>query len=224
MSTQLAKKLIEQRRQKANELIGTTIKADMHIKAISIDEKEHTAIFVMSTSGEDRHEEVVDQDSWNLEHFLKNPAFFLQHASWQFPIGKWLEVWLEADPDRPGKQRLVGKAEFRVEFEDAARAFTHVVKGDMNMVSVGFIPKRILYDEDNDIFVLMDCELLECSLVGIGSNRDALVKSAEEKKAVLIEAKEILEETVELSEAGKKAIAVYKAQELFNKAIRNLKK
>ena len=80
---------------------------------------------------------------------------------------------------------LVGTAEFRVEFEDASRAFRHVESGDMNAVSVGFIPHRVEYDEEKDCFILFDCELLECSLVGVGSNRQALSKASDIRDTII---------------------------------------
>lgn len=205
-------------------MVGKKIEVQIAAKALSIDTEKHTAIFVMSTETIDRHGDIIDQASWMLDHFQKNPAFFLQHRSDEFPIGKWLKVWLEADPDNVGKQRLVGEAEFRVKYEDAARAFDHVVEGDLNMVSVGFIPHRVDYDEEKDAFVLYDCELLECSLVGIGSNRYALVKEKpmEEIREQAIETKAALEEVIH--SAGQfEVIAHLKARDMLNKAIRRMR-
>lgn len=223
----LARKILEQRRQKAADMVGKKVEMQIAVKAISIDADKHTATFVMSTESIDRHGDIIDQDSWMLDHFRKNPAFFLQHRADQFPIGKWLDVWLEADPDNPGKQRLVGTAEFRVKYEDAARAFDHVVEGDLNMVSVGFIPHRVDYDEERDAFVLFDCELLECSLVGIGSNRYAIVKDKEEDdenetaRAKIIEGKKQLDAVIHSQKDGD-VIAHLKARDMLNKAIRRM--
>ena len=215
---------------KAAEIKGSHIDVDVAIKAVSIDEKSHTATFVMSTASIDRHGDVVDQDSWNLEHFLKNPAFFWGHRSNEFPLGKWLEVKLEADPENPDQKMLVGKAEFAVGVhEDIDRAWKHVVRGDINMVSVGFIPHDVDYDEKMGAYILKHCELMECSLVGIGSNRRALVKDADEElhavkdiKDTLIDTKKDIEEAEPTTpvEATSKA----KAIAALNKAIRQYKK
>jgi HK97 family phage prohead protease len=232
---ELAKKLVEQKRAKALEMAGKKIEIQLTHKALTIDEDTHTAIFVMSTCSIDRHGDIVDQDSWKLEYFKLNPYFALQHRSDQFPLGKWLEVWLEADPNNPGKQRLVGKAEFAVDIEgadDIKRAWEHVKRGDMNMVSIGFIPHRVEYDENTDAFVLYDCELMECSLVGIGSNRQALVKEVlttekkdvvevDEKKEALIKVASALD--IELQKENTKSINRAKAHELVCKAIRQMK-
>ncbi len=225
---ELAKKLLEEKRSKAVEMVGKKIELAITHKAISIDEKAHTAVFVMSTSAIDRHGDIVDQDSWKLDYFKSNPYFALQHRSDEFPIGKWLDISLEADPNMPGKMRLIGTAFFNTKHEDAARAFDHVMNGEMNMVSIGFIPHRVEYDEERDAFVLYDNELLECSLVGIGSNRQALVKTNE--TVVVEEEKDIKQETIkiasELDKEIRKSNTVFinkaKAHELLCKAIRQM--
>lgn len=203
-------------------MVGKRIDLDIARKAVSIDEEKHTATFVMSTEAIDRHGDIVEQDSWKLEHFLKNPAFFWGHRSNEFPLGKWVDIRLEDDPEMPGKKMLVGTAEFAVEVHpDIQRAWDHVVRGDLNMVSVGFIPHIVDYDEKADAFVLKSCELIECSLVGIGSNRRATVKS-EEPAEKLIEAKKEIEESIVKTDpaVSRKLNAV----SLINKAIRQLTK
>jgi HK97 family phage prohead protease len=207
---------------KAAEMIGKRIDVDVVQKSVSIDKEKHTAIFVMSTSSVDRHGDIVDQDSWNLEHFTLNAPLFFNHRSSDYPLGKWLRVWKEVDPQNPGQQMLVGEAEFAVEVHpDIQRAWDHVVRGDLNMVSVGFIPHVVDYDEEKDSFVLKSCELLECSLVGIGSNRRALVKDADPVQT-LIETKSQIEDAIIPTDpaVSRKLNAIA----LLNKAIRQMTK
>ena len=209
--------------QKAAELQGKRVDVEVATKAISIDKDKHTATFVMSTASVDRHGDIVDQGSWNLKHFMENPAFFWGHRSNEFPLGKWLDVSLETDPDNQGEMMLVGTAEFAVDVHpDIKRAWDHVVRGDLNMVSVGFIPHIVDYDEDKDAFVLKSCELMECSLVGIGANRRALVKNDEAIKQDLIDAKTHIEESID------KSVPTFtprmKAILHINKALRQLQK
>lgn len=219
---ELAQKLLEAKRQKAAEMVGKKIEVQISHKAISIDEEAHTATFVMSTANIDRHGDIIDQESWNLKYFEQSPMFFLQHRSDEFPLGKWLKIWFETDPENAeGKQRMVGTAEFAVDLgEDIERAWKHVVRGDMNAVSVGFIPHRVEYDEHKDAFILYDCELLECSLVGIGSNRQALVK--DNPRDTMIEARKQLDEVIHSSEDNK-VISELKARDMLNKAIRRMR-
>ena len=227
----LAQKLIEEKKIKATEMVNKKVIQDDNkfLKMVSVDENNKTANFVMSTSNIDRHGDVIDQDSWITKYFEQNPYFALQHRSDEFPIGKWLRVWKEEDPELTGSMRLMGQAQFNTKYEDGARAFDHVVNGEMSMVSVGFIPHRVEYDETRDAFVLFDCELLECSLVGIGSNRQALVKTITENKDVE-EVIDIKKETIKVaSELDKeirmtntKTISKLKAHELLCKAIRQM--
>ena len=218
----LAQKLLDEKRNKAVDMIGKKLEVQISRKAISIDEENKRVTFIMSTSNVDRHGDVVDQDSWKLDYFRQSPMFFLNHDSDEFPIGKWVEIGLQEDTINIGKRMLVGTAEFRTEFEDASRAFTHVVAGDMNAVSVGFIPHRVEYDEMTDNFVLYDCELLECSLVGVGSNRQALVKQNDNARDTIIDVKNTLDKEIK-SNNNNLVIAHLKARESLNKAIRRMR-
>lgn len=226
---------IEQRKAKAAEMIGKKIEAQFARKAISIDEANFRVEFVMSTETVDRHGDIIDQASWILDYFRENPAFFLQHEADKFPAGQWVveTVRLEADPDNIGKMRLVGVAEFATDDkgflgEDIERAWRHVKRGDLNMVSVGFIPHRIDYDEVRDAFILYDCELLECSLVGIGSNRFALAKGKEDMddrknaKDALVESRAFLDNHIKTLEDNKQVIAFTRARDLVNQALRRV--
>jgi HK97 family phage prohead protease len=207
---------------KAAEMIGKRIDVDIAQKSVSLNKETHTAVFVMSTSSVDRHGDIVEQSSWMLDHFQKNPAFFWGHRSNDFPLGKWLRVWLEVDPENPNDMMLMGEAEFAVEVDpEIQRAWDHVVRGDLNMVSVGFIPHVVEYDEEHDAFILKSCELMECSLVGIGSNRRALVK-AEDITQTLIATKTKIEDSIvaEDPSVNRKKNAI----SLLNKAIRQFNK
>lgn len=221
----LAQKLLEEKKSKALEMVGKKILVELNHKAISIDSEKKTATFVMSTESIDRHGDIVDQASWNLKYFKESPMFFFQHRSDEFPLGKWINIGFENDPNNPGKQMLVGTAEFRVEFEDASRAFRHVEEGDISAVSVGFIPRRVEYNEEFDAFILFDCELLECSLVGVGSNRQALIKTTDKAEALekTIEAKEAIDKTIQSTTDKNLIISHLKARESLNKAINRLK-
>jgi HK97 family phage prohead protease len=223
---QLAKKLVEEKRQKAIELSGKTIVKEYSCKAISINEEKKTAVFVMSTEFKDRYDDIIDQASWILTYFKENPYFAWQHKSNDFPLGRWLDVWLEADPDNVGKQRLVGEAYFATDIDEVAkRAWNHVKDGNIRMVSVGFIPHRVEYDEEKDAFILYDCELMECSLVGIGANRQALIKNNDDLntiKETLIDTRDALDIKIKKND-NVKVTNNLKALELLSKAIRQIK-
>ena len=226
----------------AKDIIGNrfNIKSELD----SVDSKNATAVFVLSTVDVDRHGDVVDQDTWQLENFLKNPVFLEQHNSSEFPLGKFVEIWTEEDPNRTdGAKRLVGKVQFAVEeYERAKVAFAMVANGFMNAVSVGFIPNDVEYNDSVGAFILRECELLEVSLVSVPANPMALAKMkafAEEKgidmtpllnknqdtekpeeekdvKQKLIDTKEEIEKVAEPVDTNKRAV------HLINKALRYL--
>lgn len=217
----LTQKQIAERKTKALTLVNTQVKIDVAQKAISLNAEKKTAVFVMSTTDIDRHGDIVDQDSWILDYFKTNPSFYFQHESYDFPIGKWLRVWLENDPNNAGKKMLVGEAQFATEIYDKAQLAWDMVEGGfMNMCSVGFIPHRVDYDETKDCFVLYDCELLECSLVGTGSNRRALVRGAE---TAIIEVKEAIIAETKINPTAHNVARKLKAVHLLNKAARTLR-
>lgn len=238
MSKELQKK-INQKREKAAEMSGKKITKSFPTKAIAVDKENKTATFIMSTESIDRHGDIVDQESINFNHFTKNPAFYWQHQSNDFPLGSWEEWWQDENPEIEGTLMTLGKARFDTDIEpNAERAFNHVERGNLRMVSIGFIPHRVDYDEEKDAFILYDCELLECSLVGIGSNRDALITDAEksaknEKEDVDNEAKEesakdkaidaqrALQKEI-LDEENRRVYKKHKAHKLISQAIRNL--
>jgi len=210
---------------KAAELTGKLMHIEVATKALSIDEEKKTATFVMSTESIDRHGDIVDQESMMLEHFLKNPGFFWAHRSNEYPLGKWVKVWKEADPELEGKLMTVGTAEFATELhEDIERAWNHVVRGDLNMVSIGFIPHRVEYDEEADCFRLFECELMECSLVGIGSNRRAQIKADVDVSERLIETKKQAEEAIKENPTDPTVNRYRHGIYLLNKAIRQFQK
>lgn len=221
-------KTLEQKIDKALKMQGKTYVMEVSHKAISIDEENKTAVFILSTGLIDRHGDMVDQETWNLEHFEKNPSFFFQHNSWDFPLGKWLRLWFEDDPEM-GKV-LVGEAKFSVDIDETSkRAWEHVKEGNLKMVSVGFIPHRVEYDEEKDCYKLYDNELLEASLVGIGSNRQALIKDIQPRTKQdevinnLISAKNSINERIEKEYTKIKVISALKVRDDINKAIRRAK-
>lgn len=221
----LAKKIIAEKRQKALEMANKPVSKLYESKAISINEEAHTAIFVMSTAHIDRYGDIVDQDSWILQYFEQNPFFGWQHQSDDFPLGRWLRVWFEDDPELIGQKRMLGEAYFAVDIDErAARAWAHVKDGNLRAVSVGFIPHQVDYDEDRDAFILTKNELLECSLVGTQANRQSLIKEAvelSEIKSTLIEQRNAL--NAKLKDEDVAVLKNIRALELLSKSIRQLR-
>mgnify|MGYP000196158320 CR=1 FL=1 len=141
-----------------------------------IDEETRTATFVFSSNSADRSGDIIDQSTWQLDRYKQNPVFLWAHKSRELPIGQTVDLMVKGN-------RLIGKVKFATaeESEFSDTCWKLVKGGYLNAVSVGFIPhKWESYSDDTTGahgYKLFDCELLECSLVPIPCNQDALVGS-----------------------------------------------
>ncbi|WPE19952.1 hypothetical protein ShzoTeo12_11320 [Shinella zoogloeoides] len=143
-----------------------------------------SAKFIMSSESVDRYRDIVVQGGIDTTAFEKNPQGLLFHNSRSWPIGLWSDI-TKVLTGRP--KRLEGVLNFLPEGtdEDADRAARHVKAGSMRTVSIGFIPDwsdvDFILDEDDDWtggFRFNKCELIECSLVPVPAQPDAMVKDA----------------------------------------------
>jgi HK97 family phage prohead protease/HK97 family phage major capsid protein len=131
--------------------------------------------FVMSDDSVDRMGDVIEPKGWNLDNFApdRNPVALFNHKSDQV-IGNWRDV-------RVVKNRLLGRLELAArgtsELVDTVRAL--VEQGVLRAVSVGFRPTKMEpldaeADENWGPFRFLQQELLECSLVAVPANANAL--------------------------------------------------
>lgn len=144
--------------------------------------------FVISDETRDRHKTVIRNKAWDLEAFRANPIAGWSHSvyggrDWNPDnfIGRWDNV-------RSEDGQLVGA----LRFEDgetnplADKLFRKVQNGTINAVSVGFMPGGGHYGEEdearggtNETYYFDSAELVEVSLVGIPSNKNARKKALE---------------------------------------------
>ncbi len=151
------------------------------IRAITDEMKEkRQAEFVISTEAVDTYGTVFRVDGWELERYQRSPVVFYNHKTYS------------DDPDM-----IIGTSEVRIEgnqlialvtFEDgnpiAEKVWRKVQNGTLSMASVG---ANILesrwgdFDkgENPDVIYFTRQELLEWSIVPVGSNPDALKRSAQ---------------------------------------------
>ena len=155
-----------------------------------------TRKFIISTSAKDRHGTVLNHKKWNLRNYKKNPVVGYSHdlygdmCSSPNPdrvIGKG-NVYLEED-------KLMGEVEFEPadinEFAD--KILKKVDFGTLRATSVGFYPEgngkygkeKEAEGEDNETFYYAGQELLEFSIVNIGSNPEAVKRATPEVKETL---------------------------------------
>jgi HK97 family phage prohead protease len=152
--------------------IDKTLTKRLGGSSYAIDEEARTATFVFSSSSADRMGDIIDQKTWQLDRYRKNPQFLFGHKSRDLPIGRTVELDIKGG-------KLVGTVKFATaeEYPFADTCWKLVKGGFLNAVSVGFIPHKYESYEDNGQFgyKFYDCELLECSLVPIPANQDALL-------------------------------------------------
>ena len=170
------------------------------IRALSEENiKNREAEFVISTEAIDTYGTVFKMSGWDLKRYEANPVVFYAHRSYSdnpdMLIGT-SSVFVDGD-------QLIG----RVRFEDAEtnpiaeKVWKKVQAGTLRMASIGANPKRGHWGdeklgEDKDVIYFDETELLEWSIVPIGSNPDALkreVQTLEEIRAEMLKGVEGIE-------------------------------
>lgn len=144
--------------------------------------EKRQAEFVISTEAVDTYGTVFKIDGWDLTRYEQNPVVLYAHQSWSADpdviIGT-SEVFVE---DR----QLIG----RVTFESAEtnplaeKVFRKVQAGTLRMASIHADVSEAHWgvesqDEDSNVLYFDKMELLEWSIVPIGSNPEALKRSVE---------------------------------------------
>jgi HK97 family phage prohead protease len=130
--------------------------------------------FVMSDGSVDRMGDVIEPDGWDLEAFYKNPVALWAHNS-RFIVGNWRDVSIQ-------KGQMVGTLDL---MEAVTPELLHIVTavkaGMLRAVSVGFHPKKYEPLPDSEVggYRFLEQELVECSLVTVPANANALRKAAE---------------------------------------------
>lgn len=146
------------------------------------DVKRRTKRFRVSTPDKDRHRTRISPEGIDTSNYEKNPIFLWAHDGY----GGW---------ETPNIFHVLGRV---VDFTKTRRAFdvdAEFLSGEvnglaeialgmvnakaLNAVSIGFIPKEIVFEKDSDgsdrdVPHITKCELLEVSLVPIPSNPNAL--------------------------------------------------
>ncbi|MFB0965059.1 MAG: HK97 family phage prohead protease [Patescibacteria group bacterium] len=119
---------------------------------------------IASTEDVDRHGEIIRQNGWQLERYLKNPVVLVDHCYEVDCIaGKATDVRIE-----DGK--LIVRGVFAPN-EAGQEAQLLYEAGFLKTVSVGFIP--LSWDQTNRD-VITGAELLELSFVPVPANPEAL--------------------------------------------------
>lgn len=152
-------------------------------------EEDRTITFEISNDSRDRHQSRLSLDGWVLDDFNRNPIVGYQHEVYGGDMCR------EPNPDDvigTGPARLEDKAlvsDLTFEPADvnplAEKIFRKVLHGTLRMASVGFNPlEEGSFGQgaeraggENETYYYGKRELLEWSVVNIGSNRDALKRN-----------------------------------------------
>jgi hypothetical protein len=154
-------------------------------EAKSIDVENRTVTVIASSAALDSYDDYIDQASWNLSRYVKNPVVLYGHnrvgflgpmsAKDTLPIGysSNVAVWN-------------GNLEATLHFVNekanpmAEMVWQGFVQKSIRAVSVGFRPRNVDVEKRDgiEVYRLSDCELYEISVCPIPANPDAVAKSA----------------------------------------------
>ena len=157
-----------------------TITRQVEIRGIN--QEERTAEFIISSETVDRHGTVFKLDGWDLNTYNRNPIVCYNHrANGENPdtiIGT-SEVFRDGE-------LLIGRVRFEDEGDNelADKVWKKVNKGILKMSSVGARVHDYRWGntdkgEDSGTIYFTRQELLEWSVVSVGSNPDAFKRSAD---------------------------------------------
>lgn len=127
--------------------------------------------FILSDETEDRDGDIISAGAWNLTEYRKNPVVMFGHDHSHPVIGNGYGLHV-ADGKLKGIAFFVSK-------ETAPELAFYGDMADVGIyraVSVGFIPKSYVQEPARGAYALRmtDVELIEFSLVNVGSNRNAI--------------------------------------------------
>jgi len=130
--------------------------------------------FVLSDETPDRMGDVIMANGWETANFKKNPIALFGHRS-DFPLGSWKNLRVE-------KTRLIGDLSMAPEgTSDRIDEMRRLVEADvLKAVSVGFRDLESVPLDPKSPFggvKFLKSELVECSLVAIPANPNALAIS-----------------------------------------------
>jgi len=173
--------------------------------------------FVISSEAVDSYDTVFKMDGWDLTRYESNPIVCYQHKSGS------------DDPDN-----IIGTSQVRVEdgkliglvtFEDVAtnskaeKVFRKIQAGTLRMASIGARPSEYRMGieadgEDKNVLYFTRQELMEWSVVSIGSNPDALKRNASSVAEIR---KDLIPEIPAAKPEEKECRSVQEAQLIINK-------
>jgi len=188
------------------------------LRALTAEQIENReAEFVISSEAKDTYGTVFKMSGWDLTRYNANPLVCYNHYSWGTDPDTIIgtsEVFVDGDV-------LVGRVRFETEDINpkAEKVWKKVQAGTLRMASVGVNVKRGHWGddklgEDRDTLYFDEHELLEWSVVAIGSNPDAVKRNAENFEEIKKRFKNI--EVPPVAETSSVKLSVREAQFKYN--------
>lgn len=156
---------------------GQNVHKGYSVEMKALDVASRMVSFVASTEAVDRMGDSIKLAGWRLDRFKSNPVILFGHDSHDLPVGKAASVGVEGNA-------LVVTVQFASSDANplAENVFRLIQEGCLNAVSVGFIPIRWEFVDDQENgrcgFDILEAELLEISVVPIPAHPDALVQAS----------------------------------------------
>lgn len=171
---EFGKEVRKDENKKNNGEIDAVVCLNINTEIKVVAENDRELEFIISTASVDRYGDVIAQDGWDFKNYLKNPVVLWAHDNRALPVAKAKKLSIDGN-------NLLATAEFTraglSSFNDTV--FNMLKDGFLNAVSVGFIPKKWAYVDDDERGFGIDFiqqELLEFSVVPIPANPEALIQ------------------------------------------------
>jgi len=188
------------------------------VRAVAEQSTENREIeFVISDETPDTYGTVFKINGWDLKRYERNPVVFYQHKS----SSDNPDMLIGTSTIRVDGNQLIGVIRFEAAEINplAEKVYQKVLAGTIRMASISANPQKGHWGdrqlgEDPDLIYFDQHELLEWSIVTIGSNPEALKREAqtiEEIKGVVI--KESPEQRSEIN----KELDIFEAQLILNR-------
>lgn len=131
-----------------------------------VDKQARTVHAIISTESTDRVGDVIKQDGWVIDGFMKNPVVLWNHDYSRPPIGKCINLVV-----RDGRLEAVTKF---ADSEFGREIFSLYEGGHLSAFSVGFRPIEWIPPKNGKGYCYTKSELLEYSCVPVPANADAV--------------------------------------------------
>lgn len=163
-------------------VVNNCVTREIQVRDISEEMIEKRQVeFVISTEAVDTYGTVFRSDGWLLDRYNSNPIVLYGHRSWDGNPDMVVGTGYVFKEDR----QLIGRVTFETEDLNpiADKVFRKIQAGTLRMASIGADPKKGHWGvreagEDPDVLYFDEQELLEFSIVPIGSNPEALKRTA----------------------------------------------